>query len=168
MMIGDVDRARDLLEYDTRMNRVAAERVRDAAGGGDASGDARSALDRAREILAHVHAARRLWLTRIGAEVWEGDLFPRDVTDGTLEALASGSEGVVARFSDVLGEAELARVVRYVSTEGEAFESRVGEIVAHLGMHGAYHRGQVAMLVARGGGEPARTAHILWSRRSVP
>ena len=53
-------------------------------------------------------------------------------------------------------------VVRYAT--GEPHRSTVREIVAHVALHGSYHRGQIALLVREGGGTPLPTDFIVWAR----
>ncbi|MDF1506258.1 DinB family protein, partial [Roseisolibacter sp. H3M3-2] len=75
-------------------------------------------------------------------------------SDAALRALAARAAA---------GDADgLARVVEYRTTAGDARRSTVGQILSHVALHGAYHRGQVAMLVRDGGGAPSSTDYALY------
>ena len=59
------------------------------------------------------------------------------------------------------------------ASAGQAFRSTLEDILLHVALHGAYHRGQLAMLVRDGHGEPAPTDYIAFVRgvaaaRTVP
>ena len=54
--------------------------------------------------------------------------------------------------------------VRYRNSRGEEFHTPVGDLLTHVLMHGAYHRGQIAASVRRAGGEPAATDYIAFTR----
>jgi uncharacterized damage-inducible protein DinB len=58
----------------------------------------------------------------------------------------------------------LAREVAYTNSAGQAFRSRVDDILVHVALHGAYHRGQLALLTRIGGGQPASTDYIAFVR----
>lgn len=55
---------------------------------------------------------------------------------------------------------ELALRFQYTNSKGEHFSSTMGDTAIHLAMHGAYHRGQIAMIVRDAAGEPAYTDFI--------
>lgn len=123
---------------------------------------------RARGIFAHIQKARQMWLFRLGAgekPVWE--MFP-DWPIDRLRQEAHATDTAWGKYLEALTEAELRREVAYASTEGRGFVSTVGEILAHVFNHSTYHRGQIAMLVAKAGGPPASTDLIVFSRRATP
>ncbi len=59
---------------------------------------------------------------------------------------------------------ELDRVVDYVNSAGDGFESTVADILTHVAVHAAYHRGQVALLLRDGGHEPNPSDYIAYTR----
>ena len=58
----------------------------------------------------------------------------------------------------------LAREVDYRNSAGQAFRNRVDDVLAHVALHGSYHRGQLALLARQGGGTPALTDYIAFVR----
>ncbi|HEU5171085.1 MAG TPA: DinB family protein [Gemmatimonadales bacterium] len=117
------------------------------------------ALAPAVRLLAHIIAAKRLWLGRI-----QGDPAPVVVwPDLGLDECGSALDAVEARWArylDALGPAELARDVAYVNSKGESWTSAVEQILTHVPLHSHYHRGQIAARVRAAGREPAYTDFI--------
>lgn len=115
------------------------------------------------ERYAHVLAAEHIWITRI-----EG----RDPRVGVWPVLSLEECAVLSdenardyqRFIDLETDATLQRAVTYTNSSGATFTGRVLDILLHVAMHGAYHRGQVALTMRRSGGAPVSTDYILWSR----
>jgi len=130
-----------------------------------------AAYQKAIDLLAHVAAARALWLFRFGVaetgpETTE-ELFPRG---RSLEDVEAELSSMHERWSDYLGsldDEKLAGVFEYRATEGERFRSRIEDLLTQLFGHSWYHRGQIAAIVRSLGGEPAVTDFVFWSRESI-
>lgn len=117
-------------------------------------------------LLAHLAAAAHVWLSRIEGRAPRHPVWPALSLD---EAEALARESIAGLRAVAAGdEAALARVVEYRTTSGAAFTNTVAEILAHVALHGSYHRGQVAALVRQGGGVPAATDFIVWVRERDP
>ena len=102
-----------------------------------------AAFDDAVNILAHVEAARVVWLDRMEGVATSVAVFPR--TD--LAGAASLMEQADARFGafrERLADGSLGRAVEYTTSEGQRRVSTVSQILSHLVTHGAYHGGQIA------------------------
>lgn len=141
-----------LIDHLEWANRRALEVVQDA---GDAE---------ARELLAHVLGAERVWLRRIetgdssGLEIWP---------DLTLEECAERAQENVAdyrRLVDELSDEEMDRRVEYENSRGEAFRTPLREILLQVLLHGAHHRGQIARRIREQGDEPPNTDFITFVR----
>ena len=57
-------------------------------------------------------------------------------------------------------EIDLAKSVSYQNSKGENWSSRKGDIIVHVVMHSAYHRGQIATDMRAAGLTPAYTDFI--------
>jgi uncharacterized damage-inducible protein DinB len=55
----------------------------------------------------------------------------------------------------------------YRNTKGEAFPYPLGEVLMHLVLHGAYHRGQVAFHLRSAGTQPPLTDYTKALREGV-
>jgi uncharacterized damage-inducible protein DinB len=105
--------------------------------------------------FAHILGAERTWLQRItgGAPV---AVWP----EPDLAAFAGELDDLRRRWRGVLAAEDPLRTVAYTNTKGRRFESTVGEILLHVVLHGAYHRGQIAADLRAHGVEPAYTDFI--------
>ena|SRR5438034_551330 len=119
-------------------------------------------------LLAHITAARRLWLFRLG--IVSGaptSLFPENAA---LADVAAELRIVEDRWADYLSritDAEIDRYFEYQSLDAGRFRNRIEDILTQLFGHSWYHRGQIAMLVRAAGGEPAVTDLVYWCREPV-
>jgi uncharacterized damage-inducible protein DinB len=119
-------------------------------------------------LLAHIVAARRLWLGRLGViSPTAGPLFPDDPDLSSVAAEWQAVQEMWARYLAGLSDADLGRVFEYQSLDAGRFRNRIEDILAQLYGHSWYHRGQIAMLVRAAGGVPAITDLIYWCREPV-
>jgi uncharacterized damage-inducible protein DinB len=119
-------------------------------------------------ILAHIAAARRLWLVRLGILPGsQGTLAPEGLTLAETADLLRAAHKPWAEYLARVTDEELSREFVYQSLDAGRFRNRVEDILAQLFGHSSYHRGQIAMLVRASGGEPAITDLIYWCRESV-
>jgi uncharacterized damage-inducible protein DinB len=119
------------------------------------------------DLLAHVIAARRMWLFRFGVTSDPIELFPREVKIETLPALLEQMESDWDSYLATITDEDLERVFAYTSYEGKRFRNSIGDILTQLFGHSWYHRGQIAALVRSLGGEPAVTDFVYWAREAI-
>jgi uncharacterized damage-inducible protein DinB len=120
-------------------------------------------------ILAHVAAARRVWLVRLGILAGaQGTLSPEKLTLAEVADLLQSVHDPWAEYLARVTDEEIGREVEYQSLDAGRFRNRVEDILAQLFGHSWYHRGQIALLVRAAGGEPAVTDLIYWCREGVP
>jgi uncharacterized damage-inducible protein DinB len=126
------------------------------------------AFQKAVDLLAHMAAARGLWLFRLGGlSEPVTDIFPTGVDlDETARKLEE-IEGIWERYLLLLRDSDLAEYFKYQSLEGPRFRNTIEDILAQLFGHSWYHRGQIAALVRSLGCEPAVTDLIFWTREPV-
>jgi uncharacterized damage-inducible protein DinB len=114
---------------------------------------------RAVQLLAHIVAAQRLWWSRLHGEAAPVPVWP----DWTLEECATQLVEQGRRWRDYLRGltvADLARTVTYTNSLGEPWSNRVEDILRHVALHGAYHRGQIATHLRAAGLVAAYTDYI--------
>lgn len=114
--------------------------------------------------LAHLLAAEKVWLMRLRGEETAGlDISP-ELSLAECEKLADENrQGFSALLSAMTADA-LDSEVAYRNSKGTEFRTRVGDILLHVVLHGAYHRGQVASALRAGGDAPANTDYITFVR----
>jgi uncharacterized damage-inducible protein DinB len=118
---------------------------------------------RALELYAHILGSEHTWLSRINDTAPTVAVWPSLAIDA-CESLARENHAAFAALLQGLDEAGLARVVHYRNSTGAEFDSTVSEILTHVALHGAYHRGQVAALVRAAGDAPQATDFIVYAR----
>lgn len=148
-----------------RLDRRLTEAVRDEVG--EPGAEARSESLR---LLAHLVYAERIWLDRIATGTSDHRVWPDPENPPKLEAIRALQDGTLAEGRALLRDAatRLTRPVRYRNSSGTSFQAELGDILLHVGLHGAYHRGQVARALRQGGLEPVNTDYITWVRAGSP
>ncbi len=124
-------------------------------------------MQKAVDLMAHVVAARMMWLSRLGVITEKAELFPRNASLTELPSLIARMETAWEKFLADLSETELVRVFEYQSYEGLRFRNSIEDILTQLFGHSWYHRGQIASLVRSLGGQPAVTDFVFWTREPV-
>jgi uncharacterized damage-inducible protein DinB len=113
--------------------------------------------------MAHLVGAGRLWLGRLLGEP-PAAVWPRL----SLAECRAEWEALDRRWDAYLAglaPADLEAAIPYVNSAGEVWSSTVGDILLHVVLHGAYHRGQIAADLRAAGLEPAYTDFIEAVRR---
>ncbi len=124
-----------------------------------------NAPERPLKIFSHIMGAQRLWLARFqnpnppAAQPWPAL---------TLEECRAAMEEMHTRWIAILDgmtPERLSSDLAYRNTQGVEFRTPIRDILMHLVMHSAYHRGQVAAAVREAGGKPAATDYVVYLRR---
>ena len=114
--------------------------------------------------MAHLVAARRRWLNRLGH--WPDpptSPFPQSAL-ADLPAMVADTEAAWVDYLGRLTDADLAREVEWQFPDGRRFRWDVEGILTQTFGHAWYHRGQIAQLVAGLGGQAVDTDYIFWCR----
>ena len=123
-----------------------------------------SATERSRKLLAHILSAERLWLERIEQKPQSLPVWP----DLTLEQCEQEIADLAPRWKDRLqGGTDFSGEVAYKNSKGESWNSREEDILLHVIMHSAYHRGQIASDLRAAGFTPAYTDFIHGVRQGM-
>jgi uncharacterized damage-inducible protein DinB len=134
--------------YDAWANReVFAAMVRTGADG------------RSLQLLAHILSAERLWLERLQQQPQSFPVWP----ELRLEDCRVQADELPQLWRDYLAtrnSENLTTLVSYKNSKGESWTNNVIDILTHVVMHSAYHRGQIATHVRACGKTPAYTDFI--------
>jgi uncharacterized damage-inducible protein DinB len=106
--------------------------------------------------MNHIIGSEFLWLDRIGGRPQSLPVWPELSLDECGSRLSQLSQLLPAAASG----GDIGRPIRYTNTRGESWSSSVEEILTHVTIHSAYHRGQIASDVRSAGREPAYTDYI--------
>ena len=138
-----------LLQYDDWGNREALRSIAATA----------PAPPRLLELLGHIISAETLWLERLRTVPQSFPVWPQWTVTECEQHLRSLA-GQWTAFVGPLSDDELLLPVSYRNTKGEPWTSSRQDIILHVVMHSAYHRGQIAAAVREAGGQPASTDYI--------
>lgn len=139
-----------LFAYDVWANRVEVQHLRSV----------KKPPERAITILAHIIGTEWLFLGRLRRDPKPAIVWP----DLTLDACAAQIEKLAAEWPREFG---CTGVVEYVNSKGEKWSNRADDILMHVVLHGAYHRGQIATIVRGSGETPAYTDYIHCVRQEL-
>ncbi len=146
---------RTMFEYDLWANRQALESLKTVS----------DSEESPRRFFAHVIGASRIWFARFenpdpkSVEVW-----PTLTLDDCRKAI----EEEHARWTVMLARFRPERFdedLKYRNTKGIEFKTPIRDVLMHVLMHSAYHRGQVAAAVRQSGGKPAATDYVVYLRQ---
>jgi uncharacterized damage-inducible protein DinB len=141
--------------YDEWANSEVLEAVR--SGGAD---------ERSLQLLAHILSAERLWLERLRQQPPSTPVWPKnDLEQCELQAAEMGR--LWREYLELLTAGDLWQSVSYKNSKGEPWTSTVGDILTHVILHSAYHRGQVASHMRENGQTPAYTDFIHAVRQEI-
>ncbi len=144
-----------LFEYDYWGNREALASLTTLPG----------AKEGGLNILGHIIGAERVWIARFetpdqpNTQPWPSVSF--DEARAAIEELHSEWKGILAELTPE----KLAGDLAYRNTKGVEFRTPIRDVLLHLVMHSAYHRGQLAAAVRQAGGKPAATDYIVYVRQ---
>lgn len=114
---------------------------------------------RAVKVMTHIVNTEWLWMSRLKQDGHKVVVWPDYGLDEAAQQLPV-LRAAWEKFLDTRTTGDLERSVEYVNSKGERWRNRVQDVLMHVVMHGAYHRGQIAAQVRKSGGEPAYTDFI--------
>jgi uncharacterized damage-inducible protein DinB len=108
--------------------------------------------------MAHIVGAEWLWLARLRGEPSSLPVWPELDLETCGRRLAELSHQWPEYLDNHLGA--LNQPISYTNSKGEAWTSTIEEILTHVPIHSAYHRGQIASDLRESGMDPAYTDYI--------
>ncbi|HSP13543.1 MAG TPA: DinB family protein [Thermoanaerobaculia bacterium] len=107
-------------------------------------------------LLNHIVGAQWIWLSRIRDEKPKLAVWP----ELTLEQAVAELDRLRDAWRETLRRVDRKASIHYTNSKGEPWSSPIDDVLMHVVMHGAYHRGQIATMVRQGGETPAYTDYI--------
>ena len=147
--MNSLEHFRRLFAYDEWANREAMASLQAAA-----------ALPTiALERMAHVLSAQYVWFDRLKQQRQTFPVWP-NFTLAQSESEAAKLVLLWKGYLNTMPEAGCDATVTYKNTIGESWTSRIEDVLTHVIMHSAYHRGQIAADMRAAGFNPAYTDFI--------
>lgn len=145
-----------LLTYDAWAITRALDSLKSATGGNS----------KAARLLAHLLVAEQVWYLRLRGEDTSVVNLSPEFSLAECERLAAENHRGYAAYMQELSPAQLESLVTYRNSKGLEFQTSVKEILLHVLLHGAYHRGQLASALRAEGQLPVNTDYITFTRES--
>lgn len=135
--------------YDAWANREVMAAVRSSRASGV----------RVLQLMAHILSAELLWLERLQKQRQSQPVWPEWGAE-QCEVRSAEISNLWRQYLESQKQDDLARTVSYKNSKGESWTSNVQDVVTHVLLHSAYHRGQIASLMRANGETPAYTDFI--------
>src|SRR5690349_7515819 len=140
---------RQQFAYDAWANQEVLATIR--ASGGENT--------RSLQLMSHILAAERVWLERLKQVPQSVPVWPKP-NMAQCEAEAAELGGLWLEFLDLITAGDVSQSVSYKNSKGEEWTSTIVDILTHVLLHSAYHRGQIATHMCALGQTPAYTDFI--------
>ena len=116
------------------------------------------APERSRKFIAHIVGAEWLWLRRLR----DGKQMPvwPDLTVAECITEVQALDVAWRSYLSSLNASQLQNEISYTNSKGERWSSNIADVLMHVAMHSAYHRGQIASDTRQAGQTPAYTDFI--------
>jgi uncharacterized damage-inducible protein DinB len=150
------DYLRRQFNYDEWANREVLAAIRGAG----------AVNERSLQLMAHILAAERVWLERLKQVPQSVPVWPKPNLE-QCEAEAAALGGLWLEFLDLITAGDVSQSVTYKNSKGEEWTSTIVDILTHVVMHSAYHRGQIASHMRASGETPAYTDFIHGVRQGL-
>ena len=124
---------------------------------------AHSVLKKDQDLYAHILGAEHVWLSRIIGTTPKVAVWPTLTLD-ECERLAAENGAAYQKLASDLTKETTERAVTYRNSAGDEYTSTLEDILTHVSLHGAYHRGQIAASVRAAGDTPIPTDYIAFAR----
>ncbi|HEX5963854.1 MAG TPA: DinB family protein [Gemmatimonadales bacterium] len=136
-----------LLRYNAWANQETLSSLRDGA-----------PAPRGLKWMAHIIGAEYLWMARLEGETARLPVWP----DLDLQACGDHLADLARRWPRYLeqGRNSHPEEVTYINSVGETWTNTADQILTHVVIHSAYHRGQIASDLRAAGSVPAYTDYI--------
>ena len=124
---------------------------------------AHSVLKKDVDLYGHILGSEQNWLSRIQGSVAKLAIWPVLSLDECERVAKENATALNALVSTLTPEL-LQKPITYRNSAGDQFTSPLEDILTHVSLHGAYHRGQIAASVRAAGDTPNPTDYIAFAR----
>ena len=143
------DYLRRQFAYDTWANGEVLTAIRTSA----------DATPRTVALMAHIFSSEILWLERLKGEPKSMAVWPALDLD-QCETQAKKLAGLWVEYLRTMSAGGLSVTISYCNSKGESWSNTVQDVLTHVVMHSAYHRGQIASEMRARGETPTYTDFI--------
>ena len=121
---------------------------------------------RSLELMAHILAAERVWLERLRQVPQSVAVWPKpDFAQCESEAEKLSREWY--EYLELATAGDVSQAISYKNSKGESWTTAIVDVLTHVVIHSAYHRGQIASHMRSIGLTPAYTDFIHGVRQGL-
>lgn len=133
----------------------------------DANGGANEpANEPSLELMAHILSAESLWLERLKQQPQSSPVWPKaDLAQ--CERRVAEMARLWREYLEPITTGDLSETISYKNSKGEQWTNTIMDVLTHVVMHSAYHRGQIASHMRASGQTPAYTDFIHAVRQGI-
>ncbi len=99
------------------------------------------------EIFSHILGAQRLWYQRITGGEYNAQMVWPNLSQEECENTIQQNKKSWLDYLQDLTLDDLSKRILYTSSKGKFYEMPIYDMLMQVVMHGAYHRGQIAVLL---------------------
>jgi len=114
---------------------------------------------RSLQLMAHIFAAERVWLERLRQVPQSMPVWPEEDL-ARCEAEAEKLSQDWREYLELATAGDVSQSISYKNSKGESWTSAIIDVLTHVVMHSAYHRGQIASHMRSIGQTPPYTDFI--------
>ncbi|MCR8556293.1 DinB family protein [Mucilaginibacter sp. BJC16-A38] len=118
------------------------------------------------QLMAHLLTAQQIWLNRCkGLPPIASVLWPEGKTEAFVGTITSNSEAW-SSYLDTLQPDDFEKAISYKNSQGDSFQNKLSDVLAHLINHGTHHRAQIGQQLKFAGIESLpNTDYIFYIRQ---
>ncbi len=120
--------------------------------------------EKALSLMSHIINAQKIWLCRITGTAYNANSVWQTLLKSEISEALNNSAAALTEYTGSLSENDTDKIIEYTNTKGESFRSPLKDILSHLSLHSAYHRGQIILLIKPGVKVLPNTDYINYSR----
>jgi uncharacterized damage-inducible protein DinB len=118
------------------------------------------------KLFTHILGAEKVWLTRLNGEDTSSlPIWPEPSLE-LCEQLAESNKQALLVLLDKLDERLLGESIIYRDSKGTEHRTELNDVLAHVALHGMYHRGQINLLLRLDDIQPPAVDYILFAREN--
>lgn len=97
-------------------------------------------------VFAHLLSAQKIWLNRLQEQPQNQAVWP-DYPPEAWSKILNAQYQEIIQWIRSLNESDFQRAIGYKNSKGVSFSTSIQDILQHLLLHAAYHRGQIIVLI---------------------
>lgn len=116
------------------------------------------------KYFTHILIAEKTWMVRVkGEEIPSNDFWP-EVSKNEFQELINKNTFAYLELINNSNDKHFEKEIKYKNSKGLEFTTALKDILTHVSMHSAYHRGQINSALRNAGFEPVNVDLITYTR----